>query len=88
VHRAGLPGFVVVGLQSHIKLTIEKSGGIGAIVRATKLRADDGDHRILDQDVTNLRGESGGVLESDSKQEAFSGRSGATECARGHHFPA
>ncbi len=62
MNGSGLPGGIVVGLQSNIKLAIEKTGGVGAVIGTAKLRADDGYLRILRENVADLRRKLGGVF--------------------------
>src|SRR6185295_14500638 len=59
------PGFVVIGLEADVKLAIEESRRVGAVVGAAELRADYGDHRILIEDVANLGRELRGVFKGD-----------------------
>src|SRR5712692_6560902 len=65
MNGARLPGLVAIGLQSNVKLTIKKAGWIGPVIGTAELRADDGDLRVLVQDVANLGRKFGGVFERD-----------------------
>ena len=49
------PGFVAIGLESDVKLTIEEPRSVRAIVRTAMLGAHHGHLRIGQQDVANLR---------------------------------
>ena len=63
VDRRLRPGPVVVGLQANVKFAVEKSGGVGAVVGPAQFGAGDRDHRILDEQVADLRGELRGCFE-------------------------
>src|ERR1700676_980182 len=60
-----LPSAVVVRLQADVKLAVEEAGGIGAIVVAAELGADDGDLRILREQSADFGGKLAGFLERD-----------------------
>jgi hypothetical protein len=61
-NRGLAPGFVVVRLEAYIKFTVEKSGGVGAVIGAPEFRADDGDHRILVENFADFGRELGGFF--------------------------
>src|SRR5262249_49795829 len=63
--RSLTPGFVAVGLESDVELTVEKSRRVGAIVRTAKLGADNGDHRISVEYAADLRRKLRRILKSD-----------------------
>ena len=56
------PGLVGVRPQSDVELAIKKSGGIGAVVRPSEFRTDQGHLRIGLQDVADLGSELAGLL--------------------------
>src|SRR5580704_8414418 len=57
MNGTGFPRRVVVRLQSDIKLTIEKTGGIRTVIVAAQLRAHDRNLRVLGEQVAHFRGE-------------------------------
>ena len=50
----GLPGLVLIRLESDVELAVEKAGGVGAVVRTTELRAYDRNLWVRHQDLPDL----------------------------------
>ena len=63
------PGLVVVGLEADIKLTIEKAGGIRAIVGASEFGSRNRDHGILNEQSANLGSKLGRILKRNGVRE-------------------
>src|SRR5208282_2794880 len=63
VNGAAFPGRIFIRLQSNIKLAIEETGGVGAVIGAAKLRTNDCDLRILRENLADLGSEFGGFFE-------------------------
>jgi hypothetical protein len=65
VNRSPRPGAILVRSQPDVKLAVEKSCGVGAVVGTGQLRAHLGDHGVSHQDFSDLRSELGSLLERD-----------------------